>query len=285
MCLRRAPEKYIACAVLDRAAVKGHSSMWNWLFSLPGWIFCEQSFWCQRKWWACSWLYSSAVSPFLVLVNLDFPCTAHAFFPECLSNHCHGLCHIFSESCTKYDAWPLSDPSQDLIRPDTWLQIKWHKNQHVHPATWNFVHLLPRYARTSPYYNCSTNPWNYGYCRISVCVCVCVCSTNMLVPVSFFQTALLCMLKDSSLHTHLNENLKYLDWFQVMLARNPGEGFCGLCFAASVGRQIQKAQNYPHVVWVEVHLHLARVPLGSCYPQCDTRTCIKSAWWLIWMRP
>lgn len=71
---------------------------------------------------------------------------------------------------------------------------------------------------------------------------------------------------------------------QVKLAKSPGEGFCVLCFAASVGRQIQKAQNNPQVVWVGVHPPLAQVPLGSCYHQCDTRTCIKSAWWLIWMR-
>jgi len=77
---------------------------------------------------------------------------------------------------------------------------------------------------------------------------------------------------------------EYLDWFQVRLARSLGEGFFVLCFVASAGRQVQKAQNYHQVVWVGVHPHLARVLLGSCYPQCDTRTCIKSAWWLIWMR-
>jgi hypothetical protein len=28
---------------------KRHSGMWNWLFSLPGRILCEQSPWCQRN--------------------------------------------------------------------------------------------------------------------------------------------------------------------------------------------------------------------------------------------
>jgi hypothetical protein len=46
--------------------IKRHSSMCNWLFGLPGWIFCERSPWCQRKLWPCPWLYSSPVLPFSV---------------------------------------------------------------------------------------------------------------------------------------------------------------------------------------------------------------------------
>jgi hypothetical protein len=38
------------------------------------------------------------------------------------------------------------NPGRNRVRPDTWLQIKGCKNQHVHPAAWNFVHWLPRYA-------------------------------------------------------------------------------------------------------------------------------------------
>jgi hypothetical protein len=52
--------------------VRHHSSMRNWLFGLPGRIVCEQSPWCQRKWCACSWLCSSPLSPFSVMVSLDF---------------------------------------------------------------------------------------------------------------------------------------------------------------------------------------------------------------------
>jgi hypothetical protein len=40
------------------------SSMQNWLFGLLGRLLCEQSTWCQRKLWVCSWLWSSPVSPF-----------------------------------------------------------------------------------------------------------------------------------------------------------------------------------------------------------------------------
>jgi hypothetical protein len=35
------------------------------------------------------------------------PCTAHAFFPERLSNHCQGLRHTFSGICTKFDEYSL----------------------------------------------------------------------------------------------------------------------------------------------------------------------------------
>jgi hypothetical protein len=40
----------------------------------------------------------------LVLVSLDFQCTAHAFIPERLSNHCQGLICTFSKICTKFAA-------------------------------------------------------------------------------------------------------------------------------------------------------------------------------------
>jgi hypothetical protein len=67
-------------------AVKRRSSMMDWLLGLPGQILCEQSPWCQRKWWACSWVCSSPASPFSVCPELSMsfkhPCTAHAFFPE-----------------------------------------------------------------------------------------------------------------------------------------------------------------------------------------------------------
>jgi hypothetical protein len=73
-------------------AIKHHSYMWNWLFSLPGWILYEHSTWCQRKWWSCSWLFFFT---FLFSVSFDFPCMANAFFPKCFPNHCQGLRHTF----------------------------------------------------------------------------------------------------------------------------------------------------------------------------------------------
>jgi hypothetical protein len=75
-------------AIFHTVTVKHHSSMWNWLFGLPGQIHCEQSPWCKIKLWACSWLCYSPVIPFLVSMSLDFPCTTHVFFPEHLYNNC-----------------------------------------------------------------------------------------------------------------------------------------------------------------------------------------------------
>jgi hypothetical protein len=63
------------------------------------------------------------LSPLSVSVSSDFPCMAHAFFPECLSNYCQGFCSTFSEICIKFDALPLLDPSRNCIRLDTRLQI------------------------------------------------------------------------------------------------------------------------------------------------------------------
>jgi hypothetical protein len=85
-------------------AVKLYSSMQNWLFSLPELILCKQTPWCQRKWWACSWLCSSPVFPISVSVSVDFPCTTNVFFPKRAYNHCQGVCCTFSKICTKFDA-------------------------------------------------------------------------------------------------------------------------------------------------------------------------------------
>jgi hypothetical protein len=71
---------------------------------------------------------------FSVSFNLELPCTAHAFLSERLSNHCRGLRCTVSEICTKFDAVPLSEPSPNLIRPETRLQMKGRKNQHFEPA-------------------------------------------------------------------------------------------------------------------------------------------------------
>jgi hypothetical protein len=59
------------------------------------------------------------------------------FFPERLPNHCQGLRHTFSEICTEFD---IHDS-----------KLKDVTNQNVHPAPWNFVHSLPRYASTINY--------------------------------------------------------------------------------------------------------------------------------------
>jgi hypothetical protein len=67
---------------------KRHSSMWNWLFGLPGWIHCVKSPWCQRKWWVCSWLCSCGVLPFFGLPWTDHaiqkPAYCSCFIPKLL---------------------------------------------------------------------------------------------------------------------------------------------------------------------------------------------------------
>jgi hypothetical protein len=55
---------------------------------------------------------------FSVSVSFDFLCTAHAFFPERLSNHCQGLRRTSSEICTKFGAIRLSDPSRNSTSPN-----------------------------------------------------------------------------------------------------------------------------------------------------------------------
>jgi hypothetical protein len=132
-------------------AVKRQISMRNWLSGLPRRVLYEQSPWCKRKWLTRSWLCSSSASPSLVSASSDFMCTADAFFPQRLSNHCQGIRGTFSEICTKFDGVPLSDPSRNRIRRGTRLQIKGRKNQHVHPAAWNCVPWLPRYTNTIIY--------------------------------------------------------------------------------------------------------------------------------------
>jgi hypothetical protein len=139
--------------------------MQNWQFGLPGRILFEQSFWCQIKWWACSWLCSSTVSQFSVSVNLNFPCGAHGFFPERLSNHCQGLCCTFSEMYTNFYAVPVSDPSRNrkdlrICTPTQLREIVYTDSQDM---------LVLSYSVASHYYNCctdgNTNPVSYGYPR------------------------------------------------------------------------------------------------------------------------
>jgi hypothetical protein len=63
-------------AHFDAVAIKCHSSMKNWLA-------CQDEFFdVKQKRWTC--VCSSPVSPFSGLESLDFPYTAHAFFPRML---------------------------------------------------------------------------------------------------------------------------------------------------------------------------------------------------------
>jgi hypothetical protein len=49
----------------------------------------------------------------------------------------------------KLYAHSLSKPLWNCIRTDTRLQIKERKNQHIHPAAWNYVHWLQSYKVNS----------------------------------------------------------------------------------------------------------------------------------------
>jgi hypothetical protein len=48
----------------------------------------------------------------LLTLLINFPCLAYAFFPERLSNHCHGLRRTSSDICTKFDAFFFSHPER-----------------------------------------------------------------------------------------------------------------------------------------------------------------------------
>jgi hypothetical protein len=67
-------------------------------------------------------------------VNLDFPCMAHGFSPERLSNNCKGLRRTFSLICTKFDAVPLSNPCEIASVLIHNSKLKDVKNQHAHSA-------------------------------------------------------------------------------------------------------------------------------------------------------
>jgi hypothetical protein len=109
-------------------------------------FFAKKSPWSQRKLWACSWLCSSHVSPFSVSVSLGFQRPAHASSPNACLIIASVSITFLSEICTRFVAHSLWGPSRNRIRPDTRLQMKGRKNQHVHSAVWNYVHWLPRYA-------------------------------------------------------------------------------------------------------------------------------------------
>jgi hypothetical protein len=112
-------------------------------------------------------------------VSLDFPCTAHAFFPERLSDHC---CLAFSRDLHRIDAVPLPDKSRNRIRTDTRLWMKGPKSTQLLEIVYTVgivrsrtqateLVRLQRYASskstvTSRYYkycrDVSTSPGNYG---------------------------------------------------------------------------------------------------------------------------
>jgi hypothetical protein len=77
-------------------------------------------------------------------MSLDFPSTAHAFFPERLSTNSQSLRRTFSEICTQFDAVPLSNPSRNRIRSDTRLKIKGRKKPAHPPSCMKFCTLTAK---------------------------------------------------------------------------------------------------------------------------------------------
>jgi hypothetical protein len=61
---------------------------------------------------------------------------AHAFFFKCLCNNYQGLHCTFYEMCKKFVGVPLSDSSQNCIRPNTQLQIGGHI--YIRPSSFFF---------------------------------------------------------------------------------------------------------------------------------------------------
>jgi hypothetical protein len=91
--------------------------------------------WCHRKWWAYSWLWSSPVSPFLVLMSLDFSIGKNVALDKI---------HNSKQKAKKFNT---SNQPRKILYTDS---------QDV---------LVLSYIVTSHYYNCctdgSTNPGNY----------------------------------------------------------------------------------------------------------------------------
>jgi hypothetical protein len=128
--------------------------MRNWLFGILGQILCEQFLWCQRKWWACSWICSSPHSPLSVSVDLDFLCTSHAFSPNACLVSARVSVALVPRFAHNLMLFILSDPSRSRLRPDTRLQIKGRKKiQRFHPTAWNFIYKFPRYGSTIIYHS------------------------------------------------------------------------------------------------------------------------------------
>jgi hypothetical protein len=122
-------------------AFKRHIRLRNWLLGLPERILFFNNPFTLNKIMSMLLTLLFTCLTFAVSLRSDFLCTAHAYL-----NYAMVSVVLFSEICTKLYAVPLSEASRNRIRPDTRLQIKGRKNQHVLPAIWKFVHWLARYV-------------------------------------------------------------------------------------------------------------------------------------------
>jgi hypothetical protein len=133
-------------------------SMHNWLFVLSGRILCEQSTWCQREWWSCSWLCSSSVSPLLVSLSLDFSIETSVHGSYFLSWTL--VQFFFSKVYTKFDAHSLlihlihcysaSGHIQDSKQRD----VKVSMSTHLHEILYTFYQDVLTPSTVALYYSC-----------------------------------------------------------------------------------------------------------------------------------
>jgi hypothetical protein len=107
---------------------------------------------CGADWPTCAWVsingFPTYLEPSMPSKHLHM---AHAFFTKCLSKKCPGsLLQFFWDLHKVWWTFTvlLSYPSQNCIRPDTWLKKKRHENQHISVAANNFLHWLSKCAST-----------------------------------------------------------------------------------------------------------------------------------------
>jgi hypothetical protein len=81
-------------------------------------------------------------------VRLDFPCSAHHFFPDLMiAKVSIALFPRFAQHLMHTPCSIVEIPSGQ-IRDSKWKVVK---NQHIHPTESNFVHRFPRYSSTIIY--------------------------------------------------------------------------------------------------------------------------------------
>jgi hypothetical protein len=124
-------------------AVKRHSSMLNWLFGLSGRIILKNSLDVKEN-------YDHPLDFALHLSRLFQSRWVWIFRVRLMlssSNACLIIARVSVSLVPRFSQkwWcPLSDPSRNHIRPDTWLQIKEGKKPGRPPSYVKFWKLVPK---------------------------------------------------------------------------------------------------------------------------------------------
>jgi hypothetical protein len=116
---------------LHAVAAKRHISKRNWLFDLPGPNVCEKSPWCQRKLWACSWLF------------FGLPWTEHLMWTPV-----YGLCFLI---IARVSGALFQRSAQNLMLLLCWIYANSHQASTSTKLREIFVHSLQSYANTIIY--------------------------------------------------------------------------------------------------------------------------------------